>query len=179
MRQIGLSAGFEVARDGDIIWMASRGTRGPLLVALIAGGVGLLAVGAGCIFSVRAFVLGDVRVGLIVAAALIGGGGLIAGIGWLGFRSYRRRRDAPLEEMALVRADLAAGELQSAGGGRIAGLSDVRIDTPFNIGDSTQGSMRWVRLRWPGGSLRIYSAASKSAEQMASLLISVGVGVRE
>jgi hypothetical protein len=178
MQVLGSSAGFEIARDGQLIWMAARGTRGPLLVALIAGGIGLLALVNGCIWSTRAFIGGEARTGLILAAALLGGGGLVATIGWLGFRAYRRRRDAPVTEMAAVRADLGSGELQTPSGGRVALLTEVRIDTPFNVGDSTQGSMRWVRLRWPGGSLRVYSAASKRAQQMASLLVIEGVGQR-
>lgn len=176
MQVLGRSAGFEIARDGQFIWMASRGTRGPLLVALIAGGIGLIALVNGCIWATRSFLAGEARTGLILVAALLGGGGLVAAVGWLGFRAYRRRRDAPLVDMATVRADLEAGELQLPSGGHIAALSDVHIDTPFNVGDSTQGSMRWVRLRWPGGSLRVYSAAAKRAKQMAAALVDAGVG---
>jgi hypothetical protein len=74
-------------------------------------------------------------------------------------------------------ATASAGALLS-GGRQVATLADVTIETTFNIGDSTQGSMRWVRLRWPGGSARVYSAATKDANRVALALIELGVGHR-
>lgn len=176
VQRLGSSAGYEIARDGDVVWMAHRGTRGPLLVALIAGGLALAAAVNGAIWTTKLIGDGETRSGLVLAAVLIGVTGLLAAVSTLGFRGYRRRRRAPLVEMATLRADLAAGQLQTPGGAVIAALTEVEVDTPRNLGDSTQGSMRWVRLRWPKGSARVYSAASSEAQRVAGALVDVGIG---
>ena len=92
-----------------------------------------------------------------------------------GYRRYRLLRDISIDEVPGLRADLQAGLLRK-GQAEVAALKDVRIATPRNLGDSTQGSMRWVRLVWPGGEANVFSAASAEADAMSRTLVELGVG---
>jgi len=173
---IGRSAGFEIGRRGDEVLLAHRATRGPALVAWIVGGLAAFAAGHAVLWPCLGLA-GRVAMkpAAIAGAALTAGAVLLFAIARTGYRSYRRRRDAPVDETPGYRADLAAGALL-AGDERVAALADVTVDTPRNLGDSTQGSMRWIRLRWPGGKALVYSAAAKDAQRVAAALVELGVG---
>lgn len=175
-RSLGVSAGYEIGRRGHAIILAHRGTRPAALVAWIVGGLT-------CITAIHALLWPGLA--LTGQVAISSGVWMGAGFGlaatlffWIaraGYRRYQVLRDASIDEVPGLRADLQAGVLRK-GEIQIAALKDVRIDTPRNLGDSTQGSMRWVRLSWPGGKARVYSAASKEAEAMARTLVELGVG---
>ena len=167
---IGSSAGYEIGRRGDEIILAHRATRGPALVAWIVGGLTVMAAIHGVLWTSLALA-GEVDAkagsiaGLVLAPISVG----LFLIARKGYRTYRSRRDSPIDEVPSYRADLSAGALRS-GGRDLAKLADVTVDAPRNLGDSTQGSMRWVRLKWPGGSARAYSAASSEAQRVATEL---------
>ncbi len=176
---LGISAGFEVGRAGPVVIMGQRGTRPAAITAWVAGGLCLIT-------AVHALVWPSLAMtGRVSASAgwKAGAGFALAAVlaFWIArkaLRRYRLRRDAEIDEMPGLRANLTLGILLRDSK-ELTQLSKVLIDTPFNIGDSTQGTMRWVRLRWPGGSARVYSAGNTKAEAMAKALIDLGVGHRK
>jgi hypothetical protein len=176
--RLGASAGYEIGRSGRVIILAHRNTRPPALVAWIAGGSTLLAVGHAILWPFLGLT-GRVatRPALIAGLVLVPVALLLGWVARAGYRRYRRRRDASIDEVPAFRAQLDQDRL-SWQGQEVARLDEIRIDTPRNMGDSTQGRMKWVRLRWPGGAARVYSAAARNAEDMADVLVQLGVGHR-
>lgn len=156
--------------------MVQRGTRPAIITAWVTGGLCLIG-------SVHAVVWPSLALGGQVS----NGAGWKAGAGfalaaaltfWIArtaLRRYRQRRDASMADLPGLRANLNTRVLLRDSR-ELASLERVQIDTPLNFGDSTQGSMCWVRLRWPGGSARVYSAGTKQAQDMAKSLIELGVG---
>lgn len=177
-QRLGASAGFEIARSGEVIFFAQRGTRPAALTVWIGGGLSALAGVHAILWPVLALAgKGEMGLGLRLGVGFGLAALLLFFVARAGYRRYRRLRDAAIDEVPGFRADLKAGTLLREGR-KIAKLADLQIDTPRNLGDSTQGSMRWVRLRWPGGSARVYSASSKEAESIASRLVEAGIGAR-
>lgn len=175
-QSLGVSAGYEVGRRGEVVLLANRATRPAALVAWIVGG--LAGISAMHAILWPALALADqvsARIGMWMGAGFGVAGAALFWIARAGYRRYRTLRDAPIDNVPGLRADVPAGVLRRDTS-VIANLSDVRIDTPRNLGDSTQGSMRWVRLSWPGGRTRVYSASSNAAQEMARTLAQLGVG---
>ncbi len=172
---IGRSAGYEIVQRGDEVILAHRATRGPALVAWIVGGMAVLA-GVHAVLWPGLAIAGEVGSGgWIAAGVLVPVTAALFIAARAGYRAYRRRRDRPIDEVPSYRADLSAGVMRS-GGRDVARLADIQIDAPRNHGDSTQGSMRWVRLRWSGGSARVYNAGADEAERVAAALRSLFAG---
>jgi hypothetical protein len=176
LQTLGSSAGFEIARDDDALWFAYRSSRGPALVAWICGGLAFAAAVNGVLWTVKSFSGGITQNGLILASGLCGLTLALLLVARLGYREYKRRRDTPLTDWAILRGDLTNKQLLDVDSSPIVDFSEVTIDTPRNLGDSTQGSMRWVRLRWGKDKIRIYSASSSEAERVAKDLVELGVG---
>jgi len=160
MSVLGDSCGYEIRKRNGGILFAHRRTRGPLLVAAITAGLSLLALVNGAVW---------VRESWTVIAVLGPLALLFAAIALVAYRAWKRRRLAPFESFVSLRANLKSQYLQR-GGRDLAPLAEVEVDTPRNLGDSTQGSMRWIRLRWPGGKALVYSAASRGSEDLAAIL---------
>lgn len=167
-QRIAESAGFDVVRRGDAILFVYRATRGPALVAWIAGGLSIIT-------ALNALLRASQ--GAPIAAVVLGPLALLFGFAArAGYRAYRRRSEAPVDDLVRVRADLAAGALLSRDGSRLASLGEVTMRLRMNLGDSTQGFMQLLLVRWPGGKVVVFNAASSHARALAEELARLGVG---
>jgi hypothetical protein len=174
---LGASAGHKVVRDGPRVRFVERGTRGPAILAWLTGGGAVIALGHGVLWPVLAMTgEAPARAGLL--GGLIGGvaGALLVLACVAATRAYRRRARAPVLGLPALVADLERGALFAADGRRLADLAEVTVDAPMNLGDSTQGFMRRVRLRWKGGRAYVYNAASRDAKRLRDVLVALGIG---
>ncbi len=89
---------------------------------------------------------------------------------WMVYRTYRIRRDQPVEAMRnILTVDRSAQTVQDAMGRIVAQLEHVKAR--MHIDWWTRGAMRIVVLSWPGGKRTIYRTCSRrqSLELLALL----------
>lgn len=142
--EIGAGGGYQVVRVEDRVLFLDRGTQGPAIVGLVAGGLcamGLVWTGVVAAGSVPDVPPSAAWVPLAIAVVT----GAIAGLAW---RAFRRRSDAPAGSLTpLLIADLAAGSLLDADGRVLAPLDAVRVQ----VGLTATSSAPSLSLSWPGG----------------------------
>ena len=152
--------GFVVRQDGSSIIFEQKRTRTPATVAMILGGLTFILAVNAIVWTAMGVSSGDSEQLLVGVVALLLS--LIPGyVTYRAFRTWRQRSSEP--ESALLVAILDGDQRALVVGGRaVAPLSHVRFETSFDPFDSVQGFMRFVKLVWPEGELRVYKSGSGS-----------------
>ena len=152
--------GFVVRQDGSSIIFEQKRTRTPATVAMILGGITFILGVNAVMWTAMGASSGDSEQLLVGAVALVLS--LIPGyVTYRSFRTWRQRSSEPESALLVAVLDGAQGSL-IIGGRAVAPLSQVRFETAFDPFDSVQGLMRFLKLIWPGGELRVYKSGSGS-----------------
>ncbi len=137
---LGHSSGFEVVLAQRQVFFYDRRTRGPGILAAVAGGLTFILVMNAAVFGLMISLDGDPKLGLSVAAGELVAACVTGGLTWLGLRRLADRRAASYAQLEpIVVADLGAGQLLDAQGRAFAPLSAARVAKAMLVTSSAPG----------------------------------------
>lgn len=168
--------GYTICKDAESILIVCRDTTLAGIGALVAFGV-VFILGINGVVQLALAKGDDSGRHLITAGLLLG---ICIPLGWLGsacYRSYVRRRDAPVREVSggLV-VDLVHRVLRTSDGRELSPLQEVKVAIGVNLLNATRGLMRTLSLRWPGGGAQIMTSEDMSEiERIRRVLVEAGM----